>query len=86
MAYDIRTYLRINDEVELERRFNNLELLIKPFKEKRDYLKRCLEDQIFLEKEIQKWEEKLVDLKEDMTNIATAIDIIKNDSEENEDE
>lgn len=77
MPYPIETYLQIRDCVELERRFKNLEPLVRVKMQEMNALVKTLADPEYGRVLVDQLECELEDLKIDMTNIAHAIEILQ---------
>ena len=73
MAYDVITYMRCQNIPELERRFTNLEPLVRVYSEEYGLIQNVLANPEYGHTRLKEIGEKLDDLKQDMQNIITAI-------------
>lgn len=70
--YQVEDYIKLTQR-ELEQRFNNLKLLVIPFKGARDELLDIIEDIKIAHDRVKYWENKLQEIREDMENIVEAM-------------
>lgn len=74
--YSVDKYFKIGSVTELERRFNLLKILIPPYKEHINFVRRILDDPEWGKLELKEWEERLQVVVEDMKNIIEAINLL----------
>lgn len=77
MAYDISVYVNLRSIPDLESRFKNLEPFVRIHGREYEDIRRAMADKEWGEAKLAELKEKLMDLKLDMENIITAIELLK---------
>ena len=76
MAYDVKTYVGLGSITELEKRFRLLEPLVHIQNRRKNEILRIQVDPEFAKQLIEECDKHLADLKQDMENIITAIEVV----------
>lgn len=76
MAYDVKTYIGVGSVTELEKRFRLLEPLVHIQNKRKSEILRIQVDHEFAKQLIEECDKCLADLRQDMENIITAIEVM----------
>lgn len=76
MTYDVKTYVGLGSVTELEKRFRLLEPLVHIQNRRKAEILRIQVDHEFAKQLIEECDKRLADLRQDMENIITAIEVM----------
>lgn len=79
MAYPLEIYLNLRSIPELEKRFTLLEPLVRVYLREHENIRRAMEDNEWGLAKLTEIQKELDDLKLDMTNIATAVELLRSE-------